>query len=268
MPLESLVLVSIISRPCSNEAKAGRRWSPTICRVRPAPFPRSRRCSAAHTMRRRGHARKVPSSSFNIQMSPSWSAAMAGIFAPHPRFVNIERFKISAGITRQVAAFMADPQDSFRVLKQTRHPVALQSRCAGAVKNGEADPVEPHQAAVGAGPEIAIARLHHRRHRICPAGRFPSSTGTRKIIRQFWLCRARRKAVGKRKQQRENSRRTIAPKPCRTQKNAPWRISKLAARWTHQGILLGKKIRASQTPFPPSIFATRHAFRSAAGRAR
>jgi len=104
-----------------------------------------------------------------------------------------ERFKFSVLITRQVAAFVADPQRALGILKQTGDAVALQTRRARAVEDREAHAVEPHQAAVSAQPEIAVARLQHRRHRVVRQSifRFP---GTRKIMRQRGGFRAARRA--------------------------------------------------------------------------
>ena len=87
-----------------------------------------------------------------------------GNFPSHARLVDSERLKLPIAITRQIAAFMANPQNSLRVFIQAGHAVALQSRCARAVENREAHAVEPHQPAISAEPEVTIARLHDRRH--------------------------------------------------------------------------------------------------------
>ena len=133
--------------------------------------------------------------------------ADGGDFPPHARFVDILRFKFSAAITRQVAAFMADPQGSFCVLKQAGDPVALQRRCARAVEHREMRAVKPRQAAVGAGPKITVPRLHHRRHRVVRQAvlRLPR---TRKIIRQISFFRARHETEAA-EQQRENFAETL-----------------------------------------------------------
>ena len=144
--------------------------------------------------------------------------------------MDILRFKFSVAITRQVAAFMADPQGAFRIFKQTGDAVALQSRRARAVEDREVHAVKPHQPAVGANPKIAVARLHHRRHGVVRQAvlRFPR---TRKIIRRIRFPRARREAEAT-YQQRENVAETLRARPCAAPKNAPLNRRSVATGWT------------------------------------